>query len=316
MKQIFFITFLVISFLSYSQTTQLEYIEQYKDLAISEMKRTNVPASITLAQGLLESNYGNSRLAKKGNNHFGIKCNNNWTGPGIYENDDAPNECFRKYDTPEESYKDHSDFLRKGSRYAFLFDYDITDYKSWSYGLKKAGYATNPIYAEKLIELIERYNLNQYDIQDNLILAQETKIEAIINNEHETKPKTETHFVVQIDDIIENGHEIFVYNDIPYIIINNDTYVKNIAKEMNLMKLQVRFYNDLGSRKELKKGEVIYLKPKKNSASKGNKYHIVAQDETLQYISQIYGIKLNKLCNKNNITKESQPSIGTKLKLQ
>jgi len=143
--------------------TTEEYIEKYKDVAIKKMKEYHIPASITLAQGILESGSGNSRLARKANNHFGIKCHKDWNGKKFYMDDDERHECFRKYHNPAESYRDHSLFLTQKGRYAFLFDYDITDYKSWAYGLKKAGYATNPKYPKLLIGIIERYNLSQYD---------------------------------------------------------------------------------------------------------------------------------------------------------
>jgi LysM repeat protein len=145
------------------KTPQEKYIEKYAPLAVSEMYRSGVPASITLAQGLLESGNGQSELARKSNNHFGIKCHNNWQGGRVYHDDDAKGECFRKYSDPSDSYRDHSDFLRFRDRYKFLFDYRVTDYKSWAHGLKKAGYATDPAYPKKLIKLIEEYDLNQYD---------------------------------------------------------------------------------------------------------------------------------------------------------
>jgi flagellum-specific peptidoglycan hydrolase FlgJ len=146
-----------------AKTTTEQYIQQYKDVAIAEMKRSRIPASITLAQGILESGNGNSRLATEANNHFGIKCKKEWTGRTLYEDDDAPQECFRAYPTAEDSYRDHSDFLMKSSRYAFLFDLTPTDYKGWAEGLKKAGYATNPNYPQLLINFIEKHNLQQYD---------------------------------------------------------------------------------------------------------------------------------------------------------
>ena len=133
---------------AFSDTPQQSYIEKYSSLAVEEMYRTGVPASITLAQGLLESGNGQSRLAVKGNNHFGIKCHNTWTGAKVYHDDDRKGECFRKYDSPEESFRDHSDFLRYRDRYKFLFDLELTDYRSWAYGLKTAGYATDPKYPE------------------------------------------------------------------------------------------------------------------------------------------------------------------------
>jgi hypothetical protein len=150
-----------------AQTISTEqYIDQYKDIAMLEMKRIGVPAAITLAQGLLESESGNSDLVKKSNNHFGIKCKSNWTGEGVTHDDDSLGECFRKYATAEESFKDHSNFLKAGKHYSFLFDLDPTDYKGWAFGLKKAGYATNPKYPVILINYIEKYNLQRFNILD------------------------------------------------------------------------------------------------------------------------------------------------------
>jgi len=153
------LSFLIL-ILQAQKQTPTQYIDRYKELAIIEMHRSGVPASITLSQGVLESSSGNSRLAKFANNHFGIKCKGNWTGKTIYANDDAPDECFRAYGSVLESYKDHSDFLRKNWRYHELFELKITDYKGWCHGLRKAGYATNPQYGKILINLIERYELN------------------------------------------------------------------------------------------------------------------------------------------------------------
>jgi hypothetical protein len=147
------------------KTPQHIYIERYSTLAVEEMYRSGVPASITLAQGLLESRYGLSELAVEGNNHFGIKCHNNWNGGKMYHDDDRRGECFRKYDSPEESFRDHSDFLRYRDRYKFLFDLDPTDYKGWAHGLKKAGYATDSAYPQKLIRLIEEYDLHRFDMK-------------------------------------------------------------------------------------------------------------------------------------------------------
>lgn len=143
------------------------YIERYNSIAVNEMNRYNIPASITLAQGILESGNGESRLATQANNHFGIKCHDNWNGETIVEDDDEKGECFRKYKTVAESYRDHSRFLAERKRYLFLFEYEITNYKKWARGLKKAGYATNPNYSSLLIDLIDRYNLDRFDIVDN-----------------------------------------------------------------------------------------------------------------------------------------------------
>lgn len=146
-----------------AQTAQQNYIDKYAEAAVAEMYRSGVPASITLAQGLLESGAGLSEMAREGNNHFGIKCHNDWKGKTMYYDDDAKHECFRKYSSVAESYEDHSNFLRYKDRYKFLFDYETTDYKSWCYGLKTAGYATDPSYASKLIKIIEDYRLYEYD---------------------------------------------------------------------------------------------------------------------------------------------------------
>lgn len=159
------LTFSAFSAPKEEKTPQVRYIEKYSSLAVDEMYRSGVPASITLAQGLLESRYGLSELAVKGNNHFGIKCHNNWQGGKVYHDDDRKGECFRKYDSPEESFRDHSDFLRYRDRYKFLFDLEVNDYKGWAHGLKKAGYATDPAYPSKLIRLIEDYELYRYDVE-------------------------------------------------------------------------------------------------------------------------------------------------------
>ncbi len=165
--------------------TATDYIDRYKDIAVEEMKKNGIPASITLAQGLLESGNGNGTLAREANNHFGIKCNVDWMGPTIRKDDDAPQECFRVYDNPEESYRDHSEFLKR-KRYARLFELDRNDYKGWAYGLKQAGYATNPRYAELLIGIIERYGLDEYDKEESFLAKnrrEEKVLEEIVREE-------------------------------------------------------------------------------------------------------------------------------------
>ncbi|MDR2836099.1 MAG: glucosaminidase domain-containing protein [Bacteroidales bacterium] len=313
MKYFYLIILFFISATLFSQITQQEYIDIYKDLAISEMQRVKIPASITLAQGLLESSNGNSFLAKEGKNHFGIKCKKDWTGQTVYLDDDSKNECFRKYNSVEESFKDHSDFLSDNSRYAFLFDYDLYDYQSWALGLKKAGYATNPTYAERLIELIERLNLSQFD--NYKALETVAVINVIENVSKPEKIQKNEDFEIEIKSLI-NNHEIYVHNDVPYIILENNMTVKEIAKELEMMRWQISYFNDLGIRKELKKGEVIYLQKKKNKATKDNKYHIVEENETLQNIAQLYGIRLKSLAKINNLRKDDIPEVRTKLKLQ
>ena len=309
-------------FAQYTEADIHNYIETYKEIAISKMVEYKIPASITLAQGIFESASGTSRLATEANNHFGIKCHKEWTGNTIYIDDDETNECFRRYSNVEDSFIDHSNFLTSRPRYAELFTLEITDYKGWSYGLKKAGYATNPQYAEKLIELIERYNLNKYDYPDNNdIIAVAEKIEIRepifeINNNKTPASHSDDNVSITINNQTFNGHKISIHNQVPHIIIESDANIKTIAKEMNLMVLQINFYNDLSGRTELKKGEIIYLKKKQTKACEGNEYHIVEKGETLQLISQLYAIKLNSLCNKNKFSKDFQPPIGTKIYLR
>ena len=165
-KSILFLFFLSQLLIGWSQSAEIiqQYIDQYKDLAIAEMKRTGVPASIKLAQGIHETMAGKSELVQKSNNHFGIKCKTGWNGPSVRHTDDARNECFRKYATASESYRDHSNFLKSSGRYASLFELDPTDYEAWAKGLKSAGYATNPVYAQTLVRLIEDYDLQQYSM--------------------------------------------------------------------------------------------------------------------------------------------------------
>jgi hypothetical protein len=165
MKKLILFLCLAVSLAAHAQKEKTEaYIATYKELAIAEMMRTGVPAAITLAQGILESQWGESDLVKSSNNHFGIKCKPEWTGDRVYHDDDAKGECFRVYPTADQSYMDHSDFLKTRPHYAFLFKLDPTDYEGWAKGLKKAGYATNPAYPQKLMKLINDYSLQQYSL--------------------------------------------------------------------------------------------------------------------------------------------------------
>lgn len=273
-----------------------EYIEKYKDIAIVEMKRSGIPASITLAQGIIESASGNSTLAKEANNHFGIKCHK-WTGPAFYQDDDARNECFRKYNNPEESYRDHTDFLRQGKRYAFLFDYKSNDYKNWAYGLKKAGYATNPRYPQDLIKAIEENSLHQFDDGDY--------------KKSERSIYKEENFIVDI-----KRRKIFEKNRIKYIIAEKDDNIASLTKELDLALWQIAKYNELPTDYQPVEGELLYIQPKRNSAEYGYDFHVVKEGENMHSISQMYGIKLKKLYRKNRMEAGSEPEIGQKLWLR
>lgn len=302
MKWYLFVLGCIINGLVFSQTrmTPEEYIDKYAPSAVKEMQRSGVPASITLAQGMLESAFGNSELAKKANNHFGIKCHSGWDGPSVKMDDDAKNECFRKYKSVYDSYVDHSDFLRTRGRYSFLFELKITDYKGWAKGLKKAGYATNPKYADLLIDLIERYELYKYD--DKKYQFEEKK-----DIEEEEVETTITQSI---------GRKVYhTKNDVAYILAEEGDTFDKIAKDFEVHPNWIRKYNDLKYRKDFKieKGMRIYVKPKR---SKGDeKFHFV-ENETMWEISQIHAVKLKKLYKYNRMTEGTNPEPGQKIYLR
>jgi len=277
--------------------TRSEYIEKYKDDAIKEMHHSGVPASITLAQGILESGDGNSPLALYANNHFGIKCHSTWNGETFIMDDDEKNECFRKYRTAYESFKDHSEFLTSRSRYAALFQLKITDYEGWAKGLKSAGYATNPKYAELLIGLIEKHELNKYDNYG--------KVPSKTIEKNKSSSQLATNY---------NNRIVKLHNKIKYTVVNKGDDVNSIAQDFNMNSRQVLKYNDLNKNDKLNEGEIVYLQPKKNKAAE--EYHTVKKGENMRTISQYYGVKLNKLYKKNNMVIGTQPQVGQKLSLK
>jgi LysM repeat protein len=276
-----------------------EYIEKYKDEAIFSMNKYGIPASIKLAQAILESDNGNSRLAKTANNHFGIKCHN-WNGPSVRMDDDEKNECFRKYKNELDSYNDHSEFLKSRDRYAFLFDLERTDYKAWAHGLKKAGYATNPKYPQLLIKIIEDNKLHELDKPGGKpIFAGKTK----------TKNKDQSSEVS-----IDNADRVMKLNNVKYIIAKNGDTYKNIAERNDMMTWQILKYNDLDKFSNIIEGQIIYLQPKRNNGSKD--YHIAQVGETMQDISRQYAVKIKKLYKKNNMKPGSEPVPGQKISLR
>lgn len=290
--------------------TTEEYIDIYKDIAIKKQKEYKIPASITLAQGILESGSGNSTLARKANNHFGIKCHKTWSGKTYRMDDDAKDECFRKYKKAEDSYRDHSLFLTQRGRYSFLFKYKTTDYKKWAYGLKKAGYATNPKYPQLLIRIIEKYNLSKYD-----------KISSSKKNKTTKKIIKGTPSNVSISDfkkaeVWPSGRQTYKNNGKKLIIIEKgDTYY-GLTKEFEMYQWQFRKYNDLSKKHVLKIGEIIYLQKKKRKAERKHKFHIVKEGESMQRISQLYGIRLSRLYKMNNLPKNVQVSVGKQIILR
>ena len=270
--------------------SRAEYIEKFSDQAVKEMHRAGVPASITLAQGILESSDGNSALAKYANNHFGIKCHAGWTGETFIMDDDAQNECFRKYNSALESYRDHSEFLSTRSRYASLFELKTTDYKAWAHGLKKAGYATNPKYATILIQIIETYELYKYDEVEKM-----PRQEAVTEIEREHK--------LEVSD-----RNIRLQNRIKYTVVRQDDSFYKIAKDLNMGLWQLYKYNDLKRGDNLEPGQILYLQPKRGRASEES--HIARKGDTMWQISQIYGIRLKKLYRLNAFTPGQEPAAG------
>ncbi len=252
----------MLCFMAYSQTTVVKaerYINKYQDIAISNMKNFGIPASITMAQGLLESGYGESQLASKSNNHFGIKCKSNWKGKKVYHDDDEANECFRKYDSVADSYADHGVFLTSSPRYAHLFNLDITDYKGWAKGLKKAGYATNPKYAELLISMIERYELHNLDSRAGRksrvkqIRVAENRVDIATNLDQIVNDEVAGAYVLNGRKVYRKGKSLFTY------ALPGDTF-ERIANTLRISERKLERYN-----KDIKRiayKDVIYLNNK------------------------------------------------------
>lgn len=293
MKKLIFSLLLIVSCLTIhaqNRNKQYEdYIKKYRELAVKEMKKYHIPASITLAQGLLESGAGQSELARKSNNHFGIKCGGDWRGKSVRYDDDERNECFRAYKHPEQSYEDHSKFLVSRPRYASLFKLKITDYKGWARGLKKAGYATNPRYAEQLIGIIELYDLHKYDKKGGLKWMKENP----------------------------NPHQPYIANGLVYIVVREGDTWKSISKEFDISRKKLRKYNDLYKGYVLKAGDILYLEKKNRRADKEHIVHVLRAGESMYSISQKYGIRLKRLYKLNKMSlEEPAPEVGTILRLR
>ena len=298
-----------------TKLTRQEYIEKYKDIAIKNMKEYGIPASITLAQGCFESGDGNSRLAVEANNHFGIKCQQTWTGGKIFHDDDAKQECFRKYENSEQSYSDHADFLRYRDRYSFLFELPSTDYKAWAHGLKKAGYATNPQYAERLINIIEEYNLHRYDVGVVVSVLPPTEIE--VDREAEKPIQQAATHKINLDNYsFEIDRTEYTRNGVRFIKARpNDTYGK-IAAEYNTTLKKLLSYNDLIYNINIEGDQVVFLESKKKRASTKQPIHIAEEGETLHEISQRYAVQLKSLYKFNNMKADERISAGTEIFLR
>ncbi|MDR1582090.1 MAG: glucosaminidase domain-containing protein [Prevotellaceae bacterium] len=297
MGRILILLFVFSSTNIFAQGAKSEYINKYKEVAIEQMKKSGVPASIILGQACLESAYGKSSLAVKGKNHFGIKCHSSWNGEKIYHDDDLVGECFRKYKTDRESFADHSDFLRYNKRYSSLFDLTPTDYKSWAHGLKKAGYATNPKYAESLIKVIEDNKLYLYDKNIEIQIPSPVMLEKI---EFE-------NFVIQLN------RKIFTRNKVKYVIANEGDSFESIAEEFKLTKRQLLRYNDLNRKSKISAGQELYIKPKKKRSDPHFPIHVVQENETMQQISQQYAVKLKSLYRYNKMKSGDVPVEGQEI---
>lgn len=275
--------------MKWSQQYQ-QYFDQYKDLAIQQMKRYHIPASITLAQGVLESGAGRSTLATKGNNHFGIKCHG-WTGRAIYQDDDESNECFRAYDNAYDSYEDHSKFLTTSNRYSSLLQLKPTDYKGWAYGLKSCGYATNPRYAIQLIDIIQLYKLYEYD-------------------EGKGGGKTVGGQMP--------SHRVYEFNQNYYVMANaGDTY-RTIGDDMGVSYKKLAKYNENERDARLEEGDFVWLQKKRRNAPREykNRPHTVVGGESMYTISQRYGIRLKYLYKMNELTPDYQIKVGDVLRVR
>jgi len=296
---------LVISGFSQRVFTREEYIQKYRTLAVHEMQRCGIPASIKLAQACHESGNGNSVLAQKSNNHFGIKCKSNWTGGRVFHNDDLPNECFRKYNSVEESFIDHSNFLVNNARYGELFKLNITDYKGWARGLKKAGYATAPQYPEMLIKIIEDNKLYLYD---QLLSDQQLEMITTADNAKDQAVKNLINPYQPRKVVFRNG--------LKSIVVQAGDSPQSITEEFNMKVWELYKYNDLPNEHRLQVNEILYIVPKRSTAIRSFEKHTIQPDESMHYVSQRYGIKLKKLYKLNNMKYDDRPVAGTVLYLR
>jgi LysM repeat protein len=312
----------------------IEYINTYKGIAIAEMQRTGVPAAIKLAQGIHETEAGQSDLVRRSNNHFGIKCKDTWTGPSVRHTDDAPNECFRKYDEAAQSYRDHSDFLRSSTRYASLFELDPTDFEGWAWGLKRAGYATNPKYPGIIIKLINDYNLQDYTM---VALGKMSMEDAIVHAKKvETNQEGATATVtvyavpekaVEKIDVVEKPEPEeaaqktnypsgeFKINETRVIYAKKGTPFISIATQYDIPLARIfEFNDDMPEVEELEFDQLIYLQRKRKTGN--NEFHTVQPGETIYDIAQTEAIRLETLLEYNFLKESMDPAVGEKLYLR
>jgi hypothetical protein len=321
MKQlsiIFIFSLLSLSLIAQDKISRREYIETYKEIAIREMFLSGIPASITLAQGCLESDNGNSPLSKGSNNHFGIKCKSDWKGERSYWDDDQKNECFRKYRDANESYVDHTDYLMNTPRYSYLFKLSRTDYNAWAHGLRAAGYATDPNYAPRLIKIIEDEKLYVFDslepgdLPQQNILARQGK-----RNNSTVEKRTQQSAFTSLSINPYARRETFKINGLDIVYVKEGDTYESIAREFGMKEWEIHAYNNL--KKDAAQPEpdtYLFLQRKKCRAEKGNDTYIVKPRETMYTISQKFGVSLSALYFKNRMKKGSEPVAGSKIYLR
>lgn len=302
---------LITTFLLFTAVAQdrMEYIEQYRDIAIAEMQRTGIPASIKLAQAILESGAGSSTLARRANNHFGIKCGSSWGGKKMYRKDDdrnahgrLVNSCFRSFDSAKESFVAHSEFLRdpaKEGRYGFLFELQSDDYRGWAKGLKRAGYATNSRYSQLLIQIIEQYGLHEYDAMTPDALAGS----AHSNPDH---------------SMSRRSYAVLYRNKVKYVKAREGDDLDDIAQITGVPVARLMKYNEAIGQPyySLDRGEVVYLQSKRNKYKGGQKFHVVGRGETMIQIARAYAVKTSALYRRNDMPPSTEPAVGELLALR
>ena len=330
MKKLFLLLLVFLPFVLSAQEkiTVEEYIETYKDIAMREMREHKIPASITLAQGILESGFGNSALAREAKNHFGIKCHKEWTGKGYYMDDDAKDECFRVYENPEESYYDHSEFLMSRPRYADLFKLDIMDYEGWARGLKAAGYATSPTYAEKLITRIEQYHLHIYDSLAMGLISKK-KVEEEIKEQEKEMEKEELQYllelayspvdrtVFEIVDMTNDKRFIYENNHVRFLFAKEGETPEGLAKELGVKQDNLCDYNLISNPDDMvfHSGDVVYLDKLRNS-NKQEKHYVVTEGETLRDVALRFAVKPEKIRKFNKLQEGDHLTVGQELKFR
>ena len=325
------LVFVISLFFKFSQAQPtdaiLAYISRYKDLAVAEMQRTGIPAAITLAQGIHETEAGTSDLVKRSNNHFGIKCKDNWAGESVSHDDDARGECFRKYAAPEESYRDHSDFLKTRSNYASLFNLDPMDYEAWANGLKKAGYATNPKYAQILIKLIRDYHLQDY----TLIAMGKMKDEVDLVKNNQSPKENETRNVMAVNENEKNLEENnpimaavkvaenypsgeFKINETRVLFVKRGTSYLTIAQQYEIPLAKLFEFNDINQQEITASDQLVFIQRKRKTGD--HEFHIVQPGENINTIAQAEAIRLESLLEYNNLGANMQPAVGETLYLR